>query len=215
MTMKNIILFGPPGSGKSTLVELLAERGIPFSLVSMGQILREKASEDSDEGRKIKETMAKGDLIDDHFITALARDAVKKADKSKMIILDGYPRTLIQLEQIDGIFEENKLDLPVLIYLKITVEEAIRRLSNRRVCSKCEMNFQISDLNGKEECNKCGGKLIQRDDDKPEAIENRFEIFEMQFNLIKHYFEKRKRFFEINGMEEKRKRIDDLMKIIK
>jgi len=212
--MRNIILFGAPGAGKSTMVELLEEKRIPFSLVSMGQILRDKAKEDSPTGRKIKETMAKGDLMDDHYITALVKEVIRKIDKNKPIILDGYPRTLIQLEAIDSIFEENKLRLPVLVYIKITMEEAIRRLSARRVCSKCKENFQVSELGGSEKCLKCGGKIIQREDDKPEAIKNRFEIFEMQFELIKYYFEKRNRYFEIDGALPKEERVEHLIKII-
>uniref|UniRef100_A0A7C4M0X6 Adenylate kinase n=1 Tax=candidate division CPR3 bacterium TaxID=2268181 RepID=A0A7C4M0X6_UNCC3 len=212
--MKNIILFGPPGSGKSTLVELLKERNIPFSLISMGQILRDIAKEESELGQKVRETMARGDLLDDLFITELFKKGLREVDKTNSLILDGYPRSLGQVNVVDEIFTNENLDLPVLVYIKISKEESVSRLSSRRVCSKCKENFQVSELAGSNECLKCGGEIIQRDDDKPEAIENRFELFYMQFEIIKHYFESKNRYYEIDGMISKPERVEELIKIL-
>jgi adenylate kinase len=210
----NIILFGAPGAGKSTLVDLLKEKSIDFSLVSLGQILRDIAREDSDLGHKVHDTMAKGDLLDDFFIIELVKKALREVDKTKPIILDGYPRSLGQVNVLDEIFTNEGLELPVLVYLKISKEDAIERLSGRRVCSVCKENFHISELAGSDKCLKCGGKLIQRDDDKPESIETRFELFDMQFTIIQHYFKSKDRYYEIDGMKEKEERVEELIEII-
>ncbi|HRY60308.1 MAG TPA: nucleoside monophosphate kinase [Patescibacteria group bacterium] len=212
--MRNIILFGSPGAGKSTLVELLTEKNLPYSLISVGMILRDISKEDSELGNKVRETMAKGDLLDDFFITELVKKALREVDKSKSIILDGYPRSLGQVNIVDGIFKENQIDFPVLVYVKISKQEAIDRLSTRRVCSLCKENFQVYELENAEKCPKCGGKLIQREDDKPEAIEKRFELFDMQFKIIEEYFKSRNRFFEIDGTIPKPERVEELIKII-
>lgn len=212
--MQNIILFGPPGSGKSTLVEMLREKGVEFSLISMGQVLRDISKEDSDLGRKVKSTMEKGDLLEDFFVTQLVKKALRDTDKTKPIILDGYPRSMAQVNVVDEIFANEGVSLPVLVYIMISKEEAVRRLSSRRVCSVCKENFQVHDLANEKKCPKCEGELIQRDDDKPESIEKRFELFEMQFDLIKHYFSSKERYFEIDGVKEKKERLEDLIKII-
>lgn len=210
----NIILFGAPGAGKSTHVEMLQDAGVDFSLVSLGKILRDRAAEDSDTGRKIKETMSKGDLLDDFFIRELVKDALRDVDKSKIVILDGFPRTLGQLEVTDQIFADLEMALPIMIYIKITQEEAVRRLSGRLICSECKSTYQEEFLDDKEKCEKCGGKLAQREDDTPEAIKNRFDLFEMQIDLIKHYFETRGRYYEIDGLKERHERHEDIMKVI-
>lgn len=212
---KNIILFGAPGAGKGTLIELLTEKGFDFSLVNPGQMLRDITKEDTEFSRKIKETMARGDLVDDFLVTELVKKKMREIEKGKPIIFDGYPRSLGQVEIVDDIFTEAGLDLPYLVFVKIPKEEAVQRLSARRVCSECKENFQAFELQDPEKCPKCGGKIIHRDDDKPNIIEERFEIFEMQFKIIDHYFKSRDRYFEIDGTMPKEERVEGLIKIIR
>ncbi|MDD5732092.1 MAG: nucleoside monophosphate kinase [Patescibacteria group bacterium] len=213
--MKNIILFGAPGAGKGTLIELLGDKGFQFSLVNPGQMLRDITKEDSEFGRKIKETMARGELVDDFLVTELVKKKIRELEKGKPIIFDGYPRSLGQVEIVDEIFTEAGFDLPYLVFVKISKEEAVKRLSARRVCSECKENFQDFEMEDPEKCPKCGGKIIQREDDKPIVIEERFEIFNLQFKIIDHYFKSRDRYFEIDGTIPKEERVEELIEIIK
>jgi len=212
--LKNIILFGSPGAGKGTLIELLGETGFAFSLVNPGQMLRDITKEDSDFSRKIKETMARGELVDDFLITELVKKKIRELKKDNPVIFDGYPRNLEQVTAVDSIFTDAGFDLPYLVFVRIPKEEAVKRLSARRVCSECKENFQDFELEDPGKCPKCGGKIIQREDDKPEVIKDRFEIFEMQFKIIDHYFKSRDRYFEIDGMLPKEERVTKLIEII-
>ena len=212
--MRNIILFGSPGAGKGTLIELLAEKGIQFSLVNPGQMLRDLSKDDSDLAKKIRETMASGGLVDDFLVTELVKKKMRELKNDKPVIFDGYPRSFGQVEKVDSIFAENEFDLPYLVFVKISKEEAVKRLSSRRVCSVCKENFQVFELKNPDVCPKCGGKLIQRDDDKPESIETRFELFDMQFKIIEHYFKSKDRYFEIDGTIPKPERVQKLIEII-
>ena len=212
--MKNIIIFGSPGAGKGTLIDLLTEKGVPFSLINPGQMLRDITKEDSEFSRKIQKTMIEGGLVDDFVVNELVKKKIRELDKTKPVIFDSYPRNLGQLEIADEMFKEAGLDLPVLVYVKITKEEAIKRLSECRVCSVCKENFQLFELSDPEKCEKCGGKIIQREDDKPAIIESRFETFDLQFELIQHYFKVRDRYFEIDSTKPKPERLEDLIKII-
>ncbi len=211
---KNIILFGSPGAGKTTQIDMLEEAGVDFALVSVGQILREVVKSGSDLGRKIDSEMKKGNLVDDNMIIRLVKDKLRDIDKDRMLILDGYPRSLNQVNVVDDIFEENELELPIMIYIKITEEEAFRRLGGRRVCSQCKENFQISELENKEKCPKCGGDLITRADDTREAINTRFEIFGMQLEILQYYFQKRNRYFEVDGMNGRESTHKQIMEIL-
>jgi len=212
---KNIILFGAPGAGKSTQVEMLKQAGLDFSLISLGQTLRQMAKKNTPLAKRIKETLRRGEFLDELLISEIVKDQLRDIDKNKIIILDGYPRTLHQVREADKIFKELGLQLPILICIKITLEEAIRRLEGRRVCSKCQRNYHIDNLGkNKEKCPQCGGKLIQRSDDKKQSIKKRFELFDMQLEIIQHYYQKRKRYFEVNGMGDKEETHREIMGII-
>ena len=197
---KNYILFGYPGAGKSTQVDLLREAGVYFSFISIGKLLREMAKRDDSLGQKIGQTMASGELLDEFLIEALVKDILRDTDKTKMIIFDGYPRTLAQIRGMEQFCQEYGLDQPTLLCLKITKEEAVKRLSDRRVCSKCRNNYGYSRLIDKVKCPSCGGELIQREDDKPSAIETRFDLFDLQFGVIRHHYEALGKYVEIDGL---------------
>lgn len=197
---KNFIIYGYPGAGKTTQVDLLKKSGLQFTHIAVGVLLREIAGLDTPLGRKVKASMASGELVDEDFVLRLVKDALRTADASLPIIFDGYPRSMNQIRGMEEICREYSLEIPTLLCLKITKEEAVRRLTDRRVCSVCKENFSAAALSGAGKCVKCGGELIQREDDKPEAIETRFDLFDLQFGVIRHHYQSLDKYIEIDGM---------------
>ncbi|MBI2448045.1 nucleoside monophosphate kinase [Candidatus Microgenomates bacterium] len=198
---KNFIIYGYPGAGKTTQIEMLKKSGFRFFHVAVGKLLREIAADDTPLGRKVKDSMASGELVDEDFVLRLVKDTLRTADRNLPIIFDGYPRSMNQIRGMEEICREYGLDIPTLVCLKITKEEAVRRLTDRRICSVCKENFSFTELPDKEKCLKCGGKLIQREDDKPEAIESRFDLFDLQFGVIRHHYQSLGKYVEIDGMK--------------
>ncbi|PIT90443.1 MAG: adenylate kinase [Candidatus Komeilibacteria bacterium CG10_big_fil_rev_8_21_14_0_10_41_13] len=179
-----IIIFGPQGSGKGTQAKLLSEKlNIPH--ISTGKIFRDNIEEQTDLGKEAQKYMAQGNLVPDDLVIALIKDRLAETDCSDGFILDGYPRTMPQAESLDAII---KLDLALEIW--IPDEEAIHRISQRRSCSVCGEIFHLSHKPPKVEsvCDKCGGKLIVRDDDQEKAIKQRLASYhKLTEPLIDHY----------------------------
>lgn len=180
----NLVLLGGPGAGKGTQAEkLVEERGMNH--LATGDILREEVDRETELGREAKGYMDRGDLVPDELVVDMVK---KRLDRDKGYLFDGFPRTIDQAEALEGV-----LDLDLVLYIKIDEDEAVRRLSARRVCSNCgkiyNKNFKKPEREG--ECDECGEELYQRDDDKPEVIRDRFETFlDETAPLIDYYSDK-------------------------
>ena len=194
---KVIILTGPPGTGKGTVAQAAAKK---FNLVhlSTGDLVREEIASGSELGKKLAETINAGKLVSDDKISEMLDVRLKKLiseKKSKGVILDGYPRTLPQTGILEDILYRLKLKLSAAIYIESSKERVIERLGSRLSCPKCKKiyNTKTKGMIPKKPgiCDDDGTKLIQRDDDKPETIAKRFEIYLQQtLPLINHYKKK-------------------------
>lgn len=177
-----IILFGPQGSGKSTQSELLSKKTGMLSF-SMGEALRKEIRENTETGRKIKDIIAKGELVPVNITNEIIVNAINSSEAKKGIIIDGYPRNL---EQLDFYSKNFHTDYAFEFY--ISEEVAIKRLSNRRVCPKCGLNYNLENLSD-QKCAVCNVDLVQREDDTPKSIKRRLEIYKSETLPIKKYYE--------------------------
>lgn len=182
------IIFGAPGSGKGTYASRLQAK-LGVDVIATGDIFRELLKEDSELGKKVKVYVEKGHLIPDEIVIEVLNQRLSKIPKEKGFILDGYPRTLEQAKTLEGI---NRID--VILLLDVPDWIIIERLSSRRICRNCGTVYNIRFLKPKVEgiCDKCGGPLYQRSDDKPEVIKKRLQVYQEQTSPILKYFREKK-----------------------
>ncbi len=178
----NIILLGPQGSGKGTQAQLLNEK-YGWNHLSTGDIYRKGIQNKEPEFLRMKEHVDGGELIPDEFILRI----VKKNIDDKGNIFDGFPRTLQQAEMLDELAEIN-----LVVELKMPDELAVKRLSARKQCKDCREVYGKENPPRKEKCNKCGGQLFQREDDKPEAIKKRLALYHDETEPLLEYYNPRK-----------------------
>ncbi|MFP4465740.1 MAG: adenylate kinase [Candidatus Goldiibacteriota bacterium] len=187
-----LILLGPPGAGKGTYSEKLIDiYGIPQ--ISTGDILRAAVKEGTEMGIKAKEYMDKGALVPDDVIVGIVADRIQKDDCLKGFILDGFPRTTGQADALEKLFKDRGLALDAVINIEVEKDILFKRLTGRRMCRNCGGNYNVNTMPPEKEgvCDKCGGELYQRNDDKPETIENRLKVYaEQTAPLIEYYREK-------------------------
>jgi len=183
----NLIFLGPPGAGKGTLaVKAVEILGIPQ--ISTGSIFRAAIADGTPLGLKVKAIIDAGKLVDDETTIELVKERLTKDDVKKGYILDGFPRTIPQAEALAGFSKVDKV-----INFDIPDEGVLERLGGRRVCRKCGYNFHAVFNKPKKEgvCDHCGGEVYIRDDDKPEAVQKRLEVYRAQTApLIDYYREK-------------------------
>jgi adenylate kinase len=194
------VLLGPPGAGKGTqAVKIAKEYGIPH--ISTGDIFRANIKEGTELGLKAKKYMDSGELVPDSVVTDIVADRVKKNDCRGGFLLDGFPRTLPQAEALDKILNVEGCPLTAVVNVDVDREALVRRLTARRTCSACGENYNVMSKPPKKEgvCDKCGGKLYQRDDDKRETIENRLAVYEKQTAPLIDYYGRSKRLVTVSG----------------
>ena len=196
----NLILLGPQGSGKGTQAELLVQK-YGLNYVEMGKILRSIAESDNQYAKIVKEMIDKGELVPDEYVRLIAWDHINKQDKEKGWLFDGYPRSLEQYEYLEDMLRKFGKKIDWVVYLFISPEESIRRLSARRTCEKCGEIFNLvtNPPKNPEICDKCGGKLTQREDDQPGAIKRRLELFSERTKPILEKARQENILMEVNG----------------
>jgi len=186
---KNLIILGPPGAGKGTQARRIAERfGIRH--LSTGDLLREAVADETELGKKARDYMNRGALVPDQLILDLISKKLS-GESSTGWILDGFPRTLPQAEALSKLLEEKGLEIDKVILIDVDSEVIVKRLTGRRVCEECGAVYNTATLKGsKDECPRCGGKLIVREDDKEETVRRRLEVYREQTEPLIDYYGK-------------------------
>jgi len=206
-----IILFGPPGSGKGTQAKLLSDRyGVLH--ISTGDLLREAVANRTELGQKAKEYLDGGDLVPDSIMVGLIREVLGSDRARNGFILDGFPRTVAQANDLDRLFEEMGIRLDRVISLRVEHDEIIRRLTYRLTCKQCRSVFSEAQLPSGDDtrCPSCGGTLYHRKDDTPETARHRLEVYLKDTKPLKDFYRQTDRFTQIDGM----KKIDEVQRLI-
>jgi adenylate kinase len=196
-----LVLVGPPGAGKGTQAEFIAEHfGIPK--ISTGDIFRANVSGGTDLGRMAKKFMDAGDLVPDEITNAMVRDRLAQPDATDGFLLDGFPRNVQQAGELDGILEEIGSSLSVVLDLDVDHDEVVRRLSGRRTCKKCGHVWHLEYDPPKAEnvCDKCGGELYHRDDDFPDTVRHRLEVYSSQTAPLIEFYGSRGQLVAIDAL---------------
>ena len=195
-----LVLLGPPGAGKGTHAQVLS-KNFGIAHISTGDMLREALREGTPQGLKAKAFMEKGGLVPDEIVIGIVRERLSKKDAKHSFILDGFPRTSQQAESLDSMLKELAIPLDLALYFKTSLAVIIRRLSGRRVCSKCGKTYHMTNFRPKVQgvCDVCSGDLMQRPDDREEVIENRLKEYEKQTAPLIDYYKKKKILSEVSG----------------
>ena len=199
----NLILLGPPGSGKGTQGERLQEDfRLPY--YATGDILRTAVAEGSELGRTAKEYMDRGDLVPDEVIIGVIAERVESDEAADGFILDGFPRTVGQAEALGDEMETLGRTVTAAVQIDVSDEEVIRRLGGRRTCAKNGHIFHVEFDPPKHEgvCDVCGSRLIVRDDDKPEVIRKRLDTYHEKTEPVVSYYEERGILRHVDGSRE-------------
>jgi len=198
-----LLLMGAPGAGKGTQAALLKNAyNIPH--VSTGDMFREAIKLDSELGKKVKAYMDKGELVPDSVTVEVMGDRLAKDDCKDGFLLDGYPRTLKQGQELDLLLKRLNIKLDKVFNFVVKEEILIRRILGRRVCKKCGAGYHVDTLKPKVEgvCDVCGGELISRKDDTYETIKNRISVYEKQTKPLVEYYEKQDLLVELDGSKD-------------
>lgn len=207
-----LILLGAPGAGKGTqAAELEKEYNIPA--ISTGQIIREAIAAKTALGNEVKTYIDRGELVPDDIVVEMVKERIKSDDCKNGYILDGFPRTISQAEIME------KLPILVDCALEIDVDEDIivDRLSGRRVCESCGATYHITGNPSQKEgvCDKCSGALKMRDDDVPEVIRHRLEVYNEQTKPLKDFYETRGKLITVKGCDKVKDTTEAIMKALR
>jgi len=197
----NLILLGPPGAGKGTQAQMIVER-YRIPQISTGDILRNAVKESTPLGLKAKAFMDRGQLVPDEVVIGIIDERLRAPDCNPGFILDGFPRTIAQAEALQSILTKIGKSIDHVINMEVDPEELVNRLTGRRTCKNCGAMFHVlfHPPKGEGICDRCGGPLYQREDDKEETIRTRLREYRKQTAPLIEYYRQKNRLRSIQGM---------------
>lgn len=196
-----MVLLGPPGAGKGTQAKLLQEE-FAACQISTGDILRQAVAQQTPLGQEAAQYINRGALVPDDVIVNLVAERLKQKDCEKGFILDGFPRTIAQAESLDAILKRMNLSLNGVLSVQVPEQVIIERLAGRRTCKSCGALSHVVFNPPKKAgvCDRCGGELFQRDDDREETIAHRLKVYESQTAPLADYYRERGLLRAIDGV---------------
>ncbi len=207
-----LILLGPPGAGKGTQAEEIANE-YDIAYISTGDILRKAVKENTELGRKARQYMDKGQLVPDELVVEIIKARLMDPDCKNGALFDGFPRTVEQALFLENALPDLNLKIDRVLSLEVEEDDLIERLTGRRVCSDCGASYHLK-FNPPEVrnvCDICGGDLYQRDDDRLETVQERMEVYKKQTEPLIEFYQKRGLLSTIDGNQE----INEVQKQIK
>jgi len=196
----HIIMLGAPGAGKGTQADILSQE-VNLPHIASGDLFRQALEERTKVGLLAKSYMDKGELVPDEVAIKMILERINQPDCASGCLLDGFPRTLHQAEVLDEALRRQGKTIDKAIYIEVPNEELVKRLSGRRLCRVCQTPYHIISSPPKTpgKCDKCGGELYQRSDDREETVKDRLSIFFAQTIPILDYYKKQGKLIRVNG----------------
>jgi adenylate kinase len=172
-----LVLLGPPGAGKGTQAEPVARRlGIPK--IATGDVLRAAVREGTDMGKAAQRFMDRGELVPDEVILGIMKETLRRPEMTRGVILDGVVRTVPQAEGLERVLRELGREVDAILLFEVPDDEIVRRLSSRTICDRCQTPYTGREIG--TPCDKCGGRLVRRKDDEPDAVRRRLQVYRDQ-----------------------------------
>ena len=210
-----VIMLGAPGAGKGTQAQKIAAKfDIPH--ISTGDIFRANIKQGTELGLKAKSYMDAGALVPDELVVDLVVDRIGQADCANGYVLDGFPRTIPQAECLTKALAEKEDDIDYAVDVEVPDENIISRMSGRRACLNCGATYHVVTIPPKQEgiCDKCGSELVLRDDDKPETVAKRLEVYHNQTKPLIEYYETQGHLAVVDGTKGMEEVFADILKIL-
>ena len=207
-----LILLGPPGGGKGTQAKLIGER-LSITHISTGDLLRQAVADRTELGRTAKEFMDRGELVPDQLVIGMIEERVRNADCGRGFLFDGFPRNVPQAEALREMLKRQSMSLQHVVSLDVPQEELVKRLTGRRTCRQCGSMCHVVFDPPREEgvCNRCGGELYQRDDDREETIRARLRVYQNQTKPLLDYYRSRGLLREVDGVGDAQEVFERIM----
>jgi len=211
-----VILLGPPGAGKGTQAASIAsEVNIPH--ISTGEMFRAALNNGTPLGLEAKKFMDSGELVPDDVVVGMVRERIQQPDCNDGFLLDGFPRTIVQAQKLDETMENDGLSIDLVINLVCDDKTVLSRLTGRRVCRSCGAIYHIENVPSKQDgiCDKCGGELYQRDDDKADTILNRLEVYRNSTEALIDYYRQKDLLKDVDANAQREITLKAMIALIK
>lgn len=198
--LPRLVLFGPPGAGKGTQAQLLKDQ-LEISHISSGDLFRYHLQQNTPLGKRAAQYVNQGLLVPDEVTIDIILDKVLTLSQEDGFILDGFPRTEYQAEALEQALERRSRPLDKVVFINVPEEELLRRLSGRYICRNCQTPHTVTGDGSADlpRCEKCGGELYQREDDRPEAVKRRIEVYQTETLPVLDFYRQRGLLADVAG----------------